>query len=95
MRFVNTVELKNKLNAVLAEVGRGEAVVVTRHGKPAATLLSTDEEQLDRMLFERSTVVREAVLEGLRDLAAGRTISARDYAARRFGTKGGPRAKRA
>jgi prevent-host-death family protein len=87
MRFVNTVELKNKLNAVLSEVGRGEAVVVTRHGKPTATLVSTNEDELDRMLFERSAVVREAVLEGLRDLGAGRAISARDYAARRFGRK--------
>jgi prevent-host-death family protein len=94
MRFVNTVELKNKLNAVLSEVSRGEAVVVTRHGKPAATLLSTNEEQLDRMLFERSAVVREAVLEGLRDLAAGRTVPARGYAARRFGTPARSRPKR-
>jgi len=95
MRFVNTVELKNKLNAVLAEVGRGEAIVVTRHGKPAATLLATSEEDLDRMLFESSAVVRAAVLDGLRDLAAGKTVTARDYAARRFGRKAAVRTKRA
>jgi len=93
MRFVNTVELKNRLNAVLSEVGRGEAVVVTLRGKPTATLLSTNEEELDRMLFERSTVVREAVLAGLRDLSAGRVRTARDYAARRFGKKSGGRPK--
>jgi len=94
MRFVNTVELKNKLNAVLSEVGRGEAIVVTRRGKPAATLLATNEEELESILFERSAVVRAAVLEGLRDLAAGKTVTARDYAARRFGHKGAARARR-
>lgn len=93
MRFVNTVELKNRLNAVLSEVGRGEAVVVTRRGKPAATILPTSESDLDQVMFERSAVVRQAVTEGLRDLAAGRTISAQEYFARRFGKKAGRRAR--
>ena len=90
MKFVNTAELKNRLNAVLAEVSHGDTVVVTRHGKPAATILSTTEDDLDQVLFERSAAVSRAVLEGLRDLEAGRTVTLREYAARRFGTSRTP-----
>lgn len=85
MRFINTAELKSHVDAVLAEVCHGETVVVTRRGKPAATLLPTTEEELDQVLFERSTVVRKALREGLRDLHTGRFTTLRAYAARRFG----------
>ena len=51
MKFVNTVELKNHLNAVLSDVCHGEAVIVTLRGKPAATLLPTTEDDLDQVLF--------------------------------------------
>ena len=86
MRFVNTVELKNHLNAVLSDVCHGETVVVTLRGKPAATLLPTTEDDLDQVLFECSAVVRKAVRQGLRDLNAGRYTTLKAYAARRFGS---------
>ncbi len=85
MKFVNTVELKTHLNAVVADVAQGETVIVTLRGKPVATLLPTTEEDLDQILFERSATVRKAVTEGLADLEAGRFVTVRDYAARRFG----------
>lgn len=86
MRFVNTVELKNRLNAVLADVARGDVVFVTRRGKPAVAVVSATEETFDQLVFERSSAVRRAVSEGLADLRAGRRISAAAYARRRFGT---------
>lgn len=85
MRFVNTVELKNHLNAVLSDVCHGETIVVTLRGKPAATLLPTTEDDLDQVLFERSAMVRKAVKAGLQDLRAGRFVTLNEYAARRFG----------
>ena len=85
MRFVNTAELKNHLNAVLSEVTHGETIVVPLRGKPAATLLPTTEDDLEQALFDRSAVVRKAVREGLRDLAAGRSTTLKSYVARRFG----------
>ena len=94
MKFVNTVELKNHLNAVLSEVCHGETVIVTLRGKPAATLLPTTEHDLDQVLFEQSAVVRKAVREGLRDLATGRFVTLRDYAARRFGQANASHSKR-
>ncbi|MEK7767535.1 MAG: type II toxin-antitoxin system prevent-host-death family antitoxin [bacterium] len=94
MKFLNTAELKSRLDSVLADVARGEAVVVTRRGKPAATLVRTNEADLDQALFERSAVVKAAVREGLRDIAAGRVITAREYMTRRFGTRNGSRRRR-
>ena len=93
MRFVNTVELKNHLNAVLSDVCHGETVIVTLRGKPAATLLSTTADDLDQVLFERSAVVRKAVRQGLRDLDAGRVTTLRAYAAHRFGRANTPHSK--
>jgi antitoxin (DNA-binding transcriptional repressor) of toxin-antitoxin stability system len=87
VKFVNTVELKNHLNAVLGEVSRGETVIVTLRGQPTATLLHTTEEDLDQVLFEKSALVRSAVREGLQDLKAGRFTTLKQYAARRFGRK--------
>ena len=87
MRFVNTAELKNHLNSVLARVSHGEAVIVTIHGKPAATLLPTSEDNLDQIVFERSRVVRQAVQEGLSDLESGRHATLKKYVLRRFGGK--------
>ena len=94
MKFMNTVELKNHLNAVLSDVHRGEMVVVTLHGKPAATIIPTTAEDLDQVLFERSAVVRKAVREGLRDLKAGRYVTLKEYASRRFGRAGSSRKSR-
>ena len=94
MRFVNTVELKNHLNAVLSDVCHGETVVVTLRGKPAATLLPTTADDLDQILFERSATVRRAVQAGLRDLKAGRFTTLNAYAARRFGHTSPPTTKR-
>ena len=93
MRFVNTVELKNHLNAVLSDVCHGETVVVTLRGKPAATLLPTTEHDLDQVLFEGSTAVRRAIQQGLRDLNAGRCTTLKAYVTRRFGSANTPTRK--
>jgi prevent-host-death family protein len=38
MKMVNVHEAKTSLSALLAEVERGEEVVIARNGKPVATL---------------------------------------------------------
>ena len=87
MTFINTAELKNHLNSVLSRVSHGETVIVTIHGKPAATLLPTTENDLDQVVFERGAVVRRAVREGLSDLEAGRHTTLKKYVLNRFGDK--------
>ncbi|MBI3951371.1 MAG: type II toxin-antitoxin system prevent-host-death family antitoxin [Acidobacteria bacterium] len=46
VKFVHVRELKNKATAVLHEVEAGATVVVTRHGKPIATLRPFDAEDI-------------------------------------------------
>lgn len=49
MRLVSTAQLKNQTNAVLRTVLTGEPVVITRHGRPVASLLRLDEADLGRL----------------------------------------------
>ena len=79
MKFISTAELKRDTNKLLKANKLGEVFIVTRHGKPYSILQSVDENTLEQVLFEKSPVVREAVLEGLADLARGRKASLDDY----------------
>jgi prevent-host-death family protein len=40
MRTVGAIEAKEKLDSLLDLIARGEEVVITRHGKPAARLVA-------------------------------------------------------
>ncbi len=49
MRLVSTADLKNHTNEVLRTALAGDPVVVTRHGRPVASLLRINEGDLDRL----------------------------------------------
>jgi methylated-DNA-[protein]-cysteine S-methyltransferase len=49
MRLVSTADLKNHTNEVLRTALAGEPVVVTRHGRPVASLLRLDEDGLSQL----------------------------------------------
>ncbi|HEV8340433.1 MAG TPA: type II toxin-antitoxin system prevent-host-death family antitoxin [bacterium] len=51
MKMVNTVELKNHTNALLRQVGHGEAVIVTRRGKPVAALTRLIDADLEEFVL--------------------------------------------
>jgi len=51
MKMVNTVELKNRTNALLRQVARGEAVIVTRRGKPVAALTRLTDAGLEEFVL--------------------------------------------
>lgn len=57
MKMVNTVELKNRTNALLRQVGRGEAVIVTRRGKPVAALTRLTDADLEEFVLRYSARV--------------------------------------
>jgi prevent-host-death family protein len=75
---VSTLEAKNRLSALLAEVRRGQEVTITRHGVPVAKLVPVkphfDREKarraadMIRELGERNTLggvtIKELVEEG-------------------------------
>lgn len=71
-------EAKDKLSTLVESVeATHEAVVITRHGKPAAVLLSpTDLESLNETLaLLADPHHRREVSEADADIAAGRTLS--------------------
>jgi prevent-host-death family protein len=67
---VSTLEAKNRLSALLAEVAKGTEVVITKRGKPVARLMPI-EPTFDRAKARRAAaglreISREATLGGLK-----------------------------
>jgi prevent-host-death family protein len=81
MRFVNTVELKNKTNKILREVMKGKPVIITLRGKPAASLSPLREEDLEDFVLESSPKVRRMIAEAEKDIQDGKFISLDEYLA--------------
>lgn len=72
MRLVSTADLKNRTNEVLRTALSGEPVVVTRHGRPVASLLRIDEGGLDRLASAASgPAIREPFRYAAFPLAIG------------------------
>jgi prevent-host-death family protein len=78
MAVVPLGEARNRLSEYVADVEQThERITITRHGHPAAVLISADELE---SLEETNEVLRtpgaiEAIREGLADAAAGRFAS--------------------
>lgn len=78
MAVVPLGEVRNRLSEYVAEVElTHERITITRHGHPAAVLISADdlasiEETLEVL---RTPGASEAIREGLADVAAGRFVS--------------------
>lgn len=79
MRVANTVELKNQTNRLLREVLRGEAVIITLRGKPAAALTRLTEDDLEDFVLEHSSKVRKLLAEAEADRKAGRVVALEAY----------------
>ncbi len=75
MKIVNTAELKNHANQLLKMAHRGNAVAVTRHGKPYAAVIPLNENGLEDLFFEFSPRVRRLVAEAEADVRAGRLVN--------------------
>jgi prevent-host-death family protein len=63
MQTIGAFDAKNQLSALLDMVARGEEVLITRHGKPVAKLVSPDFKP------DRSRAI--AAAERLRELSEG------------------------
>jgi prevent-host-death family protein len=79
MRVANTVELKNKTNELLREVMKGNPLIITYRGKPAASILPLSEDDLEDFIIENSPSIRKKILKADEDLKAGRVISLDEY----------------
>jgi len=79
MKVANTVELKNKTNELLRDVVKGEPVIITYRGKPAAALTALTEDDLEDFILENSPSVRKKIAKAEADIRAGKIISLDDY----------------
>jgi antitoxin YefM len=89
MTSVPRGEAKNRLSEYVTDVEQTHGrVLITRHGRPAAVLISPEdlaalEETVDILT---TAGAREAIAEGLEDLAAGR-IADNDALRTRFASR--------
>jgi prevent-host-death family protein len=83
MRFANTVDLKNKTNAILKEVMKGKPVIITYRGKPAASLTPLREEDLEDFVLDNSPRIQKMVKEAEKDIQSGKIISLDEYLAKK------------
>lgn len=74
MRVTNTVGLKNQTNKLLKDVMKGNPVIITFRGKPAASLLPLNEEGLEDFMLENSPKIRQMIDEAKSDIRSGKTI---------------------
>ncbi|MGB7295611.1 MAG: type II toxin-antitoxin system prevent-host-death family antitoxin [Candidatus Aminicenantales bacterium] len=79
MRVANTVELKNKTNQLLREVMKGNPLIITYRGRPAASILPLSEDDLEDFIIEHSPSIRKKISRAEKDLRAGRMISLDEY----------------
>ena len=79
MKVANTVELKNKTNELLRDVVKGEPVIITYRGKPAAALTALTEDDLEDFILENSPTIRKKIAKAEEDIRAGKIISLDDY----------------
>jgi prevent-host-death family protein len=82
MRVTNTVELKNKTNQILKEVMKGNPVIITYRGKPAASLTPLTQDELEDFILENSPKVRKMIAEAERDIQNGKVVSLEKYLAK-------------
>ena len=82
MKVVNTVGLKNQTNEVLKEVMKGNAVIITYRGKPAASLTRLTEDDLEDFMLENSPKIRKMIAEAEKDLYEGKVTSFDEYLAK-------------
>ena len=79
MKVANTVELKNKTNRLLRMVMKGEAVIITYRGKPAASLTALTEDDLEDFVLENSPKFRRMIKEAEAARRNGKVVPLEEY----------------
>jgi prevent-host-death family protein len=81
VKVTNTVGLKNKTNEILREVMKGNPVIITYRGKPAASLTPLTEDDLEDFILENSPKIRQMIVQAEKDIQKGKLTSLDDYLA--------------
>jgi len=79
MRFANTVDLKNKTNELLREVMKGDSIIITYRGKPAAALAPLTENNFEDFILENSPKIRRMIAEAEKDIQQGKLVLLDDF----------------
>ena len=72
MKVANTVELKNRTNKIHRDVMKGQPVIITYRGKPAASLTPLSEDDLEDFVIENSPKIRKMLKQATSDVEQGR-----------------------
>jgi prevent-host-death family protein len=79
MKVANTVELKNRTNKLLREVMKGNPLIITYRGKPAASILPLTEDELEDFIIENSPAIQRKIKKAEEDIRTGKVVSLDDY----------------
>lgn len=79
MKVANTVELKNRTNKLLREVMKGNPLIITYRGKPAASILPLTEDDLEDFIIENSPAIQKKIKKAEEDIRAGKIVSLDEY----------------
>jgi prevent-host-death family protein len=72
MKFANIRELQKDASGIISLVEKGEDVIITKRGKPAAVIYPLSEDTIEDYMIQYSPSIRKKIKEGLEDVREGR-----------------------
>ena len=78
MKFANVKELQKNASGIISLVEKGEDVIITKRGKPAAVIYPLSEDEIEDYMIQHSPSIRKKIEEGLKDSREGKVIPLRD-----------------
>jgi prevent-host-death family protein len=83
MKFANIKELQRDASSLVSLAEKGEDVIITKRGKPAAVLYPLNEDIIEDYMIQHSPSIKKKLAEGLKDAREGKTIPIEDMLMRR------------
>ena len=87
MKFANIRELQKDASGIITLVEKGQDVIITKRGKPAAVIYPLTEDMIEDYMIQHSPTIRKKIDEGLRDAREGRVIPIEDLMKARKGKR--------
>jgi len=78
MKFANVKELQKDASGIINLVEKGEDVIITKRGKPAAVIYPLSEDMIEDYMVQHSPSIRKKIEEGLKDRREGKIIPLKD-----------------
>jgi prevent-host-death family protein len=78
MKFANVKELQKDASGIISLVEKGEDIIITKRGKPAAVIYPLTEDMIEDYMIQHSPSIRKKIEEGLKDSREGKIIPLRD-----------------